>query len=295
MQHAYARTKLRNVINITEIVTIHYYEFDNSFVFKGEQHDFWEMVYVDSGAVEIQRGEETVILKQGDILFHEPNEFHAIRSHNSSPNIFVISFVCHSPAMNSFKRLHALLNKTLKPFISSIIIEAESTYVIPKNDVTLKRLTAKADAPLGGEQLIKTYLEQFLIILMRSLSEKKEISFFPSRESMETHIISEIKKYLEANVTNRITIQDVCAHFGYSKTNLSVLFKSQCNTTIIKYYNRKKIEYAKKRIRENRYNITQISDMLGFDNPQYFARTFKRVTGMTPTEFIRSLRVSDPI
>lgn len=291
MNSSYIRTKFNNFINVSEIVTIHYYEFDDTFEFGGEKHNFWEIVYVDSGAVEIMCDKKRVILKQGEILFHQPNEFHTIKSYNSSPDVFVISFVSKSSAMSYFANYKATLDKTLKPFISSIISEAENTYIIPKNDITLKKLITKDDASIGGEQLIKTYLEQLLIILARDILGKKDVVIFPSKESMETYIISEIKKYIKSKVTQKLKIEDICRHFGYSKTYLSQLFKAQCSISLINYYNKEKIEYSKKLIREQHLNMTQISDMLSFDNPQYFARVFKRVTGLTPSEYAKSLKV----
>ena len=91
MEKNYIKTRPKTVIDITRIVTIHYYEFGQSFVFNGESHDFWEMVYVDKGSVAVRRdNEEEFILTQGNVLFHKPNEFHAIRAFESSPNFFVI-------------------------------------------------------------------------------------------------------------------------------------------------------------------------------------------------------------
>ena len=118
---------------------------------------------------------------------------------------------------------------------------AENTYTIPKNDITLKKLITKDNAAPGGEQLIKTYLEQLLIILARDILGKKDVVIFPSKESMETYIISEIKKYIKSKVTQKLKIEDICRHFGYSKTYLSQLFKSQCSISLINYYNKEKI------------------------------------------------------
>jgi quercetin dioxygenase-like cupin family protein len=103
MKATYIKTQLKTIINVSKIVTIHYYEFDKTFDFKGEKHDFWEMVYVDKGQVEVQSEKDTIVLKQGEIIFHKPNEFHAIKAYESSPNFFVISFVCNSPSMKYFE------------------------------------------------------------------------------------------------------------------------------------------------------------------------------------------------
>lgn len=291
MKSSYIKTKFNNIINITEIVTIHYYELDDVFNFVGEQHNFWELVYVDSGEVEITRDNEKIVLRQGDIIFHKPNEFHSVKSHNSKPNIVVISFTCKSSFMTYFEKLKMALNKNLKPFLYSIIAEADNTYIIPKNDTNLKQLVKKNTFNIGSEQLIKTYLEQLLILIGRTLKEKNSIDVFPAKESMETHLIAEIKQYIKSNVYHPIKIKDICKAFGYSKSYLSCLFKQQCSISLARYYNVCQIEEAKKLIREKRYNFTQISDILSFDNPQYFARVFKRITGLTPSQFKNSLNL----
>lgn len=293
MKATYIKTKLQSVLNISKIVTIHYYEFDRNFVFHGERHDFWEMVYVDKGTVEIRSEEESIILKQGEVVFHCPDEFHSVKSLDSSPNFFVISFVCDSPIMQCFNKYHTLLNKGLRSFIASIIKESETTYNIPKNDPNLKKLVRKDDAPFGGEQLIKTYLEQFLILLARDITQKGNADIFPSKESMENHLISEVKKYMGKELEHTIRVTDICKKFGYSKSYLSKLFHQQCGETLINYITHLKIRRAKQLIREGNLNFAQISALLDFDNPQYFSRVFRRVTGMSPTEFRHSLEFKE--
>ena len=289
MKATYIKTRLQSVLNISKIVTIHYYEFDRNFVFHGESHNFWEMVYVDKGNVGIKRDDEYITLKQGEIVFHCPDEFHSIKALDSSPNFFVISFVCDSPMMQYFEKYQTTLNKDLRSFISAIIKESELIYSIPKNKPDLKKLKRKENAPFGGEQLIKTYLEQLLILLVRDITKKGKIDIFPSKESMENHLVIEIKKYIEDNLESTIRVTDICHKFGYSKSYLSRLFHEQCGETLANYTVRMKIRKARQLIREGNLNFAQISSLLDFDNPQYFSRVFKRVTGMSPTEFKHSL------
>ncbi len=293
MRTTYVKTQLQNVVNISKIVTIHYYEFDKNFVFAGEKHDFWEMVYVDKGSVEIQRNDEKIVLSQGEIVFHRPNEFHSIKALNSSPNFFVVSFVCNSPAMAYFEKYHTVLDKTLKSFIASIVKESEHTYIIPKNDPLLKKLVKKENAAIGGEQLIKTYLEQLLILLMRNITKLGKTDVFPSKESMESHLVVSVKAFIQDNLEKPFRVSELCAELGYSKSYLSRIFQQQTGGTIANFAIREKIKKAKRLIRENAMNFAQISDRLSFDNPQYFSRVFKRITGMTPTEFRLSLNFKD--
>ena len=290
MKLTYIKTQLKTLINVSKIVTIHYYELDESFIFDGETHDFWEMVYVDKGAVIVKRDEEEILLNQGDVIFHKPNEFHAIKAYKSNPNFFVMSFSCTSAPIRCLEKYHTKLDKMLKPYISAIIKEAEATFIIPKNDTSLKKLVLKEDAIIGGEQLIKSYLEQLLILLVRNATAIGKISVFPSKDSMENNLISSIKEYLDGSLEERIQISDVCKKFGYSKSYLSKIFHEQTGMTIANYSNQVKIKEAKQLIRENNLNLSEISDRLAFDNPQYFSRVFKRITGMTPTEFKSTLR-----
>ena len=285
MKAAYIKTAPRTTVNISQIVTIHYYEFDKSFVFDGEAHDFWEMVYVDRGQVLIRRDEEEIILSQGEVIFHKPNEFHSIRALDSAPQFFVISFACTSPAMIYFNRYKTVLDKRLTPFITSIISEAENTYVIPKNDPYLTHLTRKKDPAIGGEQLIKTYMEQLLILLIRNITQAGGPTVFPTKESMEDHLVREARRLISANAGINFRVAHLCRSLGYSKSYLSRLFREQTGETLAAYAMKKRIGEAKRLIREGDMNFAEISDTLGFDNPQYFSRTFKRLTGMTPTEF----------
>ena len=292
MKSLYPYAKHKTLINISRVITFHYHEFDSRFEFLGEKHDFWELVYIDSGSVEITRDGEAVILNQGEIIFHKPNEFHTIKSYNSSPNIVVISFDCKSSAMECFEGYMGALDRRLKPMLSSIVHEAESTFFIPKNEIRFIPLEKKPTAPIGGEQMIKTYLELFLITLARVIINKNEVLILPTQEDMETQLVQEIKAYLKQNLSGKLRIEDVCRTLGYSKTYLCQIFSAQTSQTIMRYYNVKKIEYAKKLIREGAYNVTQISNMLSFDNPQYFSRVFKRISGITPTEFMNSLDIT---
>ena len=110
---------------------------------------------------------------------------------------------------------------------------------------------------------------------------------------MENNLISSIKEYLESSAERRTQISDVCKKFGYSKSYLSKIFHEQTGLTIANYSNLVKIKEAKQLIRENNLNLSEISDRLAFDNPQYFSRVFKRITEMTPTEFKSTLNLKE--
>lgn len=287
----YIKHKLTNTINISKIVTMHYFEFDKNFNFPGESHNFWEMVYVDSGNVLINAGKNSHVLKQGELIFHKPNEFHTISSDRKTPsNVFVISFVTTSKNMVWFREKKTELPPNLRHFIKRLIDEGRQTFELPFNNPELRELKLCPTSPFGGHQMIRTTLEQLLIMLIRNQEKNAETpQIFPDKENMDNHLVNSIISLMQENIYGKITVDEICRNLNYSKTYISKIFNKNCGCTIIEYYTNMKIKEAKKLMRENAYTIAEISGMLCFNNPHYFSRVFKKVAKMTPSEYIHSV------
>ena len=101
---AYKSTLLKTSISIRNVISIHYFDYMSNFSFPGELHDFWELLCVDKGEVNVMAGDCLHTLKRGSIIFHQPNEFHNVFANGkSSPSLVVIAFECHSPCMEQFR------------------------------------------------------------------------------------------------------------------------------------------------------------------------------------------------
>ena len=287
----YIKHKLVNVINVTKIVTMHYFEFDKNFHFPGESHDFWEMVYVDSGEVLITADKNDYILKRGELIFHKPNEFHTISSNKKTPaNVFVISFASVSKSMTYFKNRKMMLPESLKHYIKTLIREGRETFDLPFNNPELRELKLLASSPFGSQQIIRTTLEQLLIMLIRTQEEhSKAPSIFSDKESMDNHLVNAVLDILNEHIYDTITVEEICSKLNYSKTYISRIFNQNCHCTIVEFYTDLKIKEAKKLIRENIHTFTEISNILCFNNPHYFSRVFKKKTNMTPREYLNSV------
>ncbi|MBQ7036419.1 MAG: AraC family transcriptional regulator [Clostridia bacterium] len=283
--------KLRTLVNITDIVSIHYFEFDKNFHFPGERHNYWEMVYVDSGNVLVSAEGVPHTLGQGEIIFHKPNEFHTISADKKTPsNVCVISFVAKGAAMNLFRDAKFTLPKALKPFINTVIQEGRATFDLPFNDPNMGKLQFSKNPPPGGLQLIKAALEQMFIHLVRAKESGKKKQ--PPQETIhDSRLVNEIIGILEANVYGKIKVGEICQMVNYSKTYISKVFNETVGQTIISYYTNLKIKEAKKLIRERTYSFTEIANMLCFNDPHCFSKVFKKVTNMSPREYLHSVTI----
>ena len=283
----YFQHKLSNLISINKIVTIHYFEFDKDFKTTGESHDFWELVFVEKGNLLCTADTMEIPLNQGEILFHKPNEFHTLASNGkTAPNVFILSFVCKSESIKFFENKKILLPTHLVKFIYSILDEGRKTFNIPYSDPNLKKMKLLPSPTLGGEQLIKKYLEIFLINLLREQTETEQgnATFLPWQE-LSAKPVDEVIAILKDNVFNALRIDDICKEVAYSKAYLFRIFKAKTGKTIMNYYTELKIKQAKQLLRENELSVREISEKLAFSTPDYFIKTFKRFTGLTPLTY----------
>ena len=137
----YFQHKLSNLITVSKIVTIHYFEFDKTFQTVGESHNFWEFVYAEKESLLCSADGQEIILQQGEILFHKPNEFHTLAANGkTAPNVFILSFVCKSESIKFFENKKITLSPQLAKFIYSILEEGKRTFNIPYSDPNLKKM-----------------------------------------------------------------------------------------------------------------------------------------------------------
>ena len=288
---SYIKTKLKNEFVIKSIVTIHYFEYSKNFAFTGESHDFWELVYVDKGEINATADDKVFRLNQGEVIFHKPNEFHNLSANGIvAPNLVIVSFECKSAAMKFFSNKIFSVTKQQKNLLSEIVKEATKVYKTPLGDPLTKQLIVSDSPNFGGEQTIRISLELLLLSLHKNnILQKQSLSVLKDR--LDTNIIDEVIDFLNENIGQKLCFPDVVKFSKISSTKLKVSFKERENIGIMKYYNRLKIDRAKLFIREDNYNFTQISNLLGFESIHYFSHQFKKLTQMTPTEYARSVKV----
>ncbi len=285
----YFKHKLRNLINVNRIVTIHYFEFGKDFKTDGESHDFWELIYAEKESLLCTGGEKLISLNEGEILFHKPNEFHALSANGkAAPNVFVLSFECKSEAMRFFENKKLRLDGSLTRFIYQILEEGRKTFDIPYSDPDLKKMEFLPNPTLGGEQLIKNYLEIFLINLLRQQTETADGNqiFLKNKEFFKKPV-RDIIDLLENNLYNALSVDDICQKIAYGRAYLFRVFKEQTGKSIMDYYVNLKMQRAKQLLRENELSVREISELLAFSDPNYFTKTFKKREGLSPTAYKR--------
>lgn len=290
---AYESIPLTEDIHIDQLYTVHYFEYRSDFSYPGERHNFWEFQCVDKGSAKVQTDDDVHILNRGQVIFHRPNEFHNLTAvGQTAPNIVVISFECSSPCIEFFEKRILTLSDTERNLIGMIIAEARRCIASPLNDPYLQKMEIKKDSLFGSQQLILLYLQELLISMIRRHT-LPQVSMPVNRLPVPKNgsdIYNKIIFYLEEHIREFVTIEDICHDNLIGRSQLQKLFREQHQCGIIEFFTEMKVEFAKQLIRENQLNFTQISDFLGYSSIHYFSRQFKKVTGMTPSEYSTSIK-----
>lgn len=237
-------------------------------------HDFYELYYLEDGERYHVAGDRITKIKAGEFILFPPYVLH--RSFGEKDVIF--------------KRIVLYFSRTAIPSTLDERLESDGVVVFsPTGSVSnslrtmICRLRDEEDVPDKYSGIMKeSELREFLISILRSGMERKR----PAYEDRITKILS----YLNNNYGKEITLQELGDVANVSIYHLSREFKRYTNTTIVEYLTKIRILHAERMFLETDNNMTEIAYATGFTNLNHFSRTFKQVTGETPTTMKKRLR-----
>lgn len=278
---------ISKLLEIKQIMSIHYFEFQADFNFSGEIHTYWELVYINSGSAIVTADGKQTTLNAGEIIFHRPGEKHAIASDpKAPPTVFIITFRAKGNYMSFFEKRRMIVPTPLRKYINEMINDGNEAYILTDDSPYEVPLRRREDGLIGSEHLIKLNLEMLLIKLIRS-------TVIPKTKTVEAKkyegLAGDIIELINNNVYGRITVGAISEKVGFSRTHIEAVFRKNVGKTISEYMRELKINEAKYLLRKKLYTVAQISDFLCFESPQYFFRVFKKQTQMTPKEYLASV------
>jgi AraC-like DNA-binding protein/quercetin dioxygenase-like cupin family protein len=279
--------KIEKEIELLGFNCIYYFELGKDFSHPPERHDFWEMVYVDSGQINVVADGIGRAVRQGEVIFHRPGELHAHVSGRAEPNdLLIVSFSSDSEAMRHFEKKIFSLDKTGRTLMNLFKKEAHEALGEALGEVDNRNVLWDLPVPDGALQLLECYLTEFLLILLRS--DEGGISAVRtenSRALAQSSIAELVVSYLEENVYRDLSLADVCNRFYMGKSQLSKLFAEYTDDSPMGYFAKLKIAEAKRLLRQDGLSVSRISDMLGYSSIHNFSRAFKRMVGVSPLEY----------
>ena len=239
-------------------------KWDENFSFGGENHDFWEAVYVKDGSVEVVENENIYVLEKGDMIFHAPMEFHRIKSAGgSSPTVFIMTF--------------SVLGE-LPSALNSGVFSLEPSFSGDYEKICKAVLDFRADS---SNALLGQELTDRLSIFLVKLSSRPH----HGEGSMAGSAIEyrKVVSLMSESVMENLTVSDIAKKSNLSVSYIKLLFKLYAGVSPKCYFNQLRIRRATDLLRMGE-SVSAIAAAMNFSSSAYFSAFYKKLTGMSASE-----------
>lgn len=256
-------------------------------------HEYIELVYQYSGRSTHFVEDQTIEMKMGDLFILAPNAMHAVSATEDSSvvvNIMVSQKLFDASFLKMMQRGH-----TLSGFFESVLYDKKSSpYIIyPTGDdqwiheTVLHMVKERKDKDYLYNESVSLLVRQLFIHILRNY-ELLAIVSDPINHMQENKIVA-VMGYITVNYRS-ITLSSTADFFGYSKAYLSQILSRYTGKTFTTLVNEAKMKNAAKLLVETKLSLTEIGAEVGGYDASHFTHKFKKVYGVTPTEY-RSKRV----
>lgn len=276
------------ISSLNEFVCQEFLSDEGQISFQENNKAYWRIAFIEKGTAIVDLNQTRFIVNQGEVVFFSPFSDCKIYSFEQmNMRFLLIGFNVDSKHMAFFSNVIAALN----------VFEHDNLYYAIKCFYRFNNLIGNsqekcvdvgADANLLVHlQMMKNHLELVLMSMyLRRIEETKgyRIHSF-AKNTREKRVVIQVKKYLKKNIGKLLSIDTIAMDNGYSAAQLQRIFKNECGISIIDYFINIKMEYAKQLINEGQSTITEIAMSVGYNNPNYFSRLFKKKVGLSPSEY----------
>lgn len=164
--------------------------------------------------------------------------------------------------------------KLISPDLSIIILTGHSS-----KEVAIEALRGHAD-----DYIEKPFDALHIKNIIDKVLEKKALG----EGDVGNDVLGKVetaKNYLKRNSHKMVSLNEIAQYLCVSSKYLSRIFKEVTGKSFTEYRLEEKMDTAKEILETTDFNINQVANKLGYENPESFIRLFKKITGTTPTEF----------
>lgn len=224
------------------------------------------ILYLSAGSAQVKYGETTYDLKPGDFVLYPPDMPQWYKIFRNSKTIFL--------HFNGF-------------CLPEIMVETQITYGVHRN--AAKTIPESAFLRLISENNLGLPVsnEKGLLLSLLYTIGKAE-----NARTTRYGVIEECIMYMVENANKKLTVAQLARMCFVSESRFMHLFKKATGKSPHAYLQSLKTENAKMLLTSTTFSISEISGMVGIDDPLYFSRIFKKATGTSPRTYRTEYRDS---
>ena len=257
--------------------------------------DAWEICICAGGEALVQKDDRQILLQAGEIAIIQPGCIHDVSTGRKDSEAFVVSFTCSN---SSSEYLH-LIQEALLPateyvmrLVDNVRQELMEAFQQTYEPMHLYQFTPNPNSVLGTEQMICCFLELLLLHLLREVTrnEGRAIPSCELQDALQLYLVESVTAYIKEHLREKLTGDQIAAHFHYSRSRLSTIYKEITGMGLRERIIYERIEKAKQMLSEQDKPILQIAEELGFNSPHYFSHRFAEAVGCSPRQYAARCR-----
>lgn len=188
----------------------------------------------------------------------------------------------HMPVLDGIEASRIISNRNTEVQIIILTAHSEFEYARKAIDIGVFKYLLK---PIDNDEFISAINDVIQKIKSQSrISERPdEVEWVKRDRNMK--FIDEMKTYILENFTKEISIEQVAEHVGLNPDYLGKLFKKVEGQTFTDFIIYLRMELAKELLNQRELTIKQIAYMVGYSDPNYFSRAFKKYVGISATQY----------
>lgn len=211
-------------------------------------------------------------IKKGDVLFLPKGVEHQYKSSNNDPwSIYWVHIEGH-------------------------LFEQFMDFIGVNNSNLILNISNQAAFIDEFEQLLSTRNKSYQLssFILASNIIKKMFALFtvnsPSKleQSKQDFNLSKVTSFMEENISQKINLQEIADSLKLSKFYFAKKFLQHTGVSPIRYFLELKIKHACKLLDESNISVKDVALKIGYDDPYYFSRLFKKIMGLSPTQYRQS-------
>ena len=234
----------------------------------------WQLLYVASGKAYFYiKGQEVIVTAGNMVLYQPKQEMHYEYFGKDKPEVYWVHF--------TGGQVRGILKKHEVPLDENVFYAGNSpTYGYLFKEMILELQTCR----VGYETLLSMYLEQIFVLIQRSRLDKAPV--------VSSHLQEEMgiaRRYFQEHYNEDINIEEYALSRNMSVSYFLKKFKEVTTKSPMQYILGIRINNAVSLLESTDYNVTEISTIIGYDNPLYFSRIFKKQKGVSPSDYRKQL------
>lgn len=249
-------------------------------------HYFYEFFYVLEGQCVHTIGGNSMLLGRGDCCLIQPGIYHALDV--SDESIVINILIRRSTFRDYFYSILQGENALAEFFMSSLINREKIDYILfqTAHDDALQAAILDACQEFFQKEAYYSELTNAIVmrILILLLRHHMVSCKMPENRADNTRKAMTYINYLRTNPAE-MTLSRVAEHFHYSPEYMSRSIRRTTGYTFSDLLARLRMENARRYLRDTTISVAEIGSMVGYETPEHFIRTFKKITGKTPREY----------